>query len=182
MRGPYHPLQFGRRGCCSIRLGIPNLTDIATITPMGWLRSNLHIAQIGRHLTHPLSVCLFLLLVSTNGTLTHFNSVHLQLTCNQQGKTPESTSLLSVLPSTRSTLVPNPFKKDLDTLTLNESRTEHIRKSHQMQLALHTTTRSQSTYKWIHNPHTSTEIPSEILLKDLVASEINIDLPVGSFQ
>jgi len=59
---------------------------------------------------------------------THFNSVHLQLTCNQQDKTPESTSLLSVLSLTHSTLVPNPFTKDLDTLTLNESRTEHIRK------------------------------------------------------
>ena len=117
---------------------------IATISFMGWLRSNLHIAQIGRNLTHSLSVSLFLLLLFTN-TLTHFNSVHLQLTCNQQEKMLESTSLLSVLPSTHSTLVPNPFDKDLDTLTLNESNTKHIRKGHQRlghpQLATHTTTR-----------------------------------------
>jgi len=182
MRGPYyHPLRLGRRGCCSIRVRIPYLTDIATISPI----SNLHIAQIGRYLTHSLSVGLVLLLLFTN-TLTHFNSVHLQLTCNQQDKTLESTSFLSVLPLTHSTLVPNPFDKDWDTLTLNESNTENIRKGHQRhghpQLATHTTTRSQSTKKWIHNPHTQIEILSEILLKDLVASEINVDLPVDSFQ
>ena len=113
MRGPHHPLRLGRMGCCSIRVRILNLTDIATISPMGWLRSNLRIAQIGRYLTHPLSVILFLLLLCTNGTLTHFNSVHLQLICNQQDKTLESTSLLSILPWTLSTLVPNPFDKDL---------------------------------------------------------------------
>ena len=35
---------------------ILNLTDIATITPMCWLRGNLHIVQIGTYLAHPLSV------------------------------------------------------------------------------------------------------------------------------
>ena len=50
--------------------------------------------------------------------------------CNQQDKVPEPTSLLSVLTLTHTTLVPHPFTKDLHTLTLIESRTEHIRKGH----------------------------------------------------
>jgi len=165
----------------------PNLTVTATITLMGWLRSNLHIAQIGTYLTHPLSVFLFLLLLSTNGTLTHFNSVHFQLTCNQQDKTPESTSLLCVLPLTHSTLVPNPFTKNLDTLTLNEFCTEH--RDTQRSSKARSPTACYTHYKeiTIHTqmdtqPATPIEIFSEILLKDLFASEINIDLPVGSFQ
>jgi len=170
MGGAHQPLRFVRRGCCSIRVRVPNLTDTATITPMGWLSSNLHIVQIGRYLTHPLSVICYRCLLFTNGTLTHSNFAHLQLTCNQQDKTPEPTSPLSVLPLTHSTLVPNTCTIDWDTLTLNESRTEHIRKGHQRhghpQLAIHATTRSQSTQKWIHNPHAPIEILSEILLKD----------------
>ena len=136
---------------------------------MGRLPSNLHVAQIWTYLTHPFLVLCFCGLLSTNGTLMHFNSVHLQLTCNQHNKTPEPTSSLSVIPLKHSTLVPNLFTKDLDTLTLNESHTEHIRKGHQRHghphLAIHTTTRSQSTQQWIHNPHTPTEILSKILFK-----------------
>ena len=49
--GPHHPLRFSGRGCCSITVRVPNLTDTATITHMGWLRINLHIVQIGRYLT-----------------------------------------------------------------------------------------------------------------------------------
>jgi len=109
---------------------------------MGWLSSNFHIVQIGRYLTHPLSIICYRCLLFTNGTLTHSNFAHLQLTCNQQDKRPEPTSLLTVLSLTHSALVPNPFTIDLDTLTLNESRTEHIRKVHQRhghpQLARHT--------------------------------------------
>jgi len=90
--------------------------------------------------------------------------------------------LLSVLPLTQPTLVPDPFTKDPDTLTvtLNEYHTEHIRKIHQRhdhpQLATHTTTRSQSTHEYIHNPHTQIEILSEILLKDSVASKVDLVL------
>ena len=186
MRGPYHPLRFGSRVCCSIRVRVPNLTDTATKTPMGWLHSNLHIVQIGSYLTHPLSVMCYCCLLFTNGTLTHFNFVHLQLTCNQQDKTPAPTSSLSVPPLTHSTLVPNPFIMDWDTLTLNESRTEHTRKGHQRhghpQLATHTTTRSQSTHKRIHNPHTPIEILSEILLEDKLHRRPIFDHPFGSFQ
>ena len=168
--GAHYPLRFGRRGCCSIRVRVQNLTGTGTITPMGWLRINLHIVQIGLYLTHPLSVICYRCFLFTSGTHTHPNSSHLQLTCNQQDKTLEPTSSLFVLPLTHSTLLPTPFSIDLDTLTLNESRTEHIRKDHQRhghpQLATHSTTRSQPTQKWIHNLHTPTEILCEILLKD----------------
>jgi len=137
---------------------------------MGWLRINLHIVQIGLWLTHPLSVICYRCFLFTSGTHTHPNSSHLQLTCNQQDKTLEPTSSLSVLHLTHSTLLQTPFSIDLDTLTLNESRTEHICKGHQRhghpQLATHSTTRSQPTQKWIHNLHTPTEIFCEILLKD----------------
>jgi len=84
--------------------------------------------------------------------------------------TPEPTSSLSVLTLTQYTIVPTPLTIHLDTLTLNESRTEHIHKGHQRhghpQLATHITTRSQSIHRWIHIPHTPIEILSEIPLKD----------------
>jgi len=55
---------------------------------MGWLRINLHIVQIGRYLTHPLSFIRYCCtcILFTYGTLTHPNFAHLELTCNQRGK------------------------------------------------------------------------------------------------
>jgi len=91
-QGSHHPLRFGHRGCCSIRVRVPKLTDKATITPMGWLRINLHIFQIWRCLTNPLSIICYCCLLFTNGSLTHSNIAHIQLTCNQQDETLEATS------------------------------------------------------------------------------------------
>ena len=140
--GPPLPPAVWPQGLLFYKSEITESDRTGTKTLMGWLSSNLHIVQMGRYLTHPLSIICYRCLLFTNGTLTHSNLAHLQLTCNQQDNTPEPTSLLSVLSLTHSTLVLTPFTIDLDTLTLNESCTEHIHKGHQRhghpQLAWHT--------------------------------------------
>jgi len=68
---------------------------------MGWLRINLHKVKIGRYQTPSLYIW-YCCLPFTNGTLTHSNLAHLQLTCNQHDKTPQPTSLQSIPPLTHS--------------------------------------------------------------------------------
>jgi len=94
---------------------------------------------------------------------------------------------IPVLSLTQSTLLLDPFTKDLDTLTLNKSLTELIRKGHQRH--------DNTTACYVHHieinnphingyktPHTTIEILSESLLKDLVALQIIIDLFFGKSQ
>ena len=70
---------------------------------MGWLRIP-HSSDW--EVSYPSLRIRYRCLPFTNGTLSHFNFAHLQLTCNQQDKTTKPTSLLSVLLLTTSTLVP----------------------------------------------------------------------------
>ena len=55
--GPYHPLRFGRRGCCFLRVRTLNLTSTLR-HPTGWLISNFLIALTGDIIF--LSQCLLL--------------------------------------------------------------------------------------------------------------------------
>jgi len=128
--GPYHTLRFGRRGCCFMRVRVPNLTDTATIPHHGLVELELPHSSDREISYYSLSIW-YCCLPFTNGNLKHSDLAHLQLTSNQREKTPNPTTLLSVPPLTTSTLMPTP---DYDRLILTDSertRTKHIRKGHQ---------------------------------------------------
>ena len=139
----------------------------------GWLIFNFLIVLIGNiiflseHLYLSISYCC---LPFTSGTLMHSNLVHLLLTINQQqGHESNKLDFCSLL--TTSTLVPITLLEQIHTSDSERTRIEHIRKGHlrhgHQQIA-HTSQRDHkpTTHKWIYNPHTSTEILFEILLKD----------------
>ena len=155
MRGLCHSLRLGRRGCCSMRVKILYLTGIPITISMGWLRSILHVYQIGTYEDTPF-YC-FLDNYTTRKILSHtltpliynwlatnkiwpwnqqacyhcspINTIHTIASSEENKRTVKTGQ--KILRSYFLHWMPDPFTKDLDTLTLNESRTEHIRKGHQ---------------------------------------------------
>ena len=115
IEGPYHPLRFGRRGCCFYKSENTE-SDLYTASPCGLVDLQLPHRFDRRY--HILSLCLLLGVSSTSGILMHPNLAHLLLIINQQ-QSRKSNKLIFCSSLTTSTLVPNPITADSYFLTLN---------------------------------------------------------------
>ena len=128
--GPLLPPAVWLQGVLFCKSENTYLTVIAMTISMGWPRSNLDIAQT-RTCIDIRSFCLLdsypQLMVLSRTSPRHF-TVEFQPTRQDAGTNKLA---VIVLPLTQSTLLPVLLTKDLNTLTLNKSRIEHIHQGHQ---------------------------------------------------
>ena len=115
IEGPYHPLRFGRRGCCFYKSENTE-SDLYTASPYGRVDLQLPHSFDRRYHIH-LSV-FYCGVSSTSGTLMHSNLAHLLLITNQQ-QSCKSNKLAFCSSLTTSTLMSNPITTDSYFLTLN---------------------------------------------------------------
>jgi len=177
--GPYHPLRFGRRGCCFYKSENTE-SDLYTASPYGLVDLQLpHSSDRGYHIP---SQCL-LLCCTLHKWYSHAPQPCAPTVVHQPTIRTQINKLAFCSSLTTSTLVPKPYYTDSYFLTLNGPHRTHTQmspKARSPTACIHITTRSQTNHSQMD------VLPAHLnrdsfrdFFKRLVALEIIFDLPIG---